>query len=247
VFFLFYFIILMSKVAVIIGVGPGIGAAVASRFAKGGLTVALIARDLEKLKTIELEITKEGGKAFSIQADTSQELQIKNAFQVIRQQLGEVSVLVYNVGASFKSKSALDLTTEEMLQAFNVQVIGALVSCQQVLPKMLEVHSGTILFTGATAQLRGSAKTAAFAVPKFGLRALAQSLAREFQPQGIHVCIINVDGVVDTPVVRKSYPQLTTEQILNPISIAETYFHLYSQDKSAWTHELDLRPFVEKW
>jgi NAD(P)-dependent dehydrogenase (short-subunit alcohol dehydrogenase family) len=235
-----------SKVAVVLGVGPGLGATVARRFASQGFTLGLMARSSEKLTPIQTEIEKSGGTALSIPADATDPASVTEAFALVKQKLGNPEVFVYNTGA-FQMGGILDLTPEQFEYNWKANCFGAFVGAQQVLPAMVERRRGTILLTGATAALKGSARFAGLAVGKFGLRALAQSLAREFGPQGIHVAHIIIDGMIDTPRVRGMAPDREKHTLLSPEAIAETYWQLYLQDATAWTLELDLRPAVEKF
>jgi len=235
-----------SKVAVVLGVGPGLGAAVAHRFAREGFVVGLMARSSEQLTQIQSEIEQSGGKALSVSVDATDAASVKAAFEEVSSQLGSPEVFVYNAGA-FKMAGILELTPEQFEQNWKVNCFGAFLAVQQVLPAMVERGRGTILLTGATAAVRGSAKFAALAVGKFGLRALAQSLAREFGSQGIHVAHIIIDGMINTPRVRAMASEREEHSLLSPEAIAQTYWQLYQQDATAWTLELDLRPAVEKF
>jgi NAD(P)-dependent dehydrogenase (short-subunit alcohol dehydrogenase family) len=235
-----------SKVAVVLGVGPGLGAAVAHRFAREGFVVGLMARSSEQLTQIQSEIEQSGGKALSVSVDATDAASVKAAFEEVSSQLGSPEVFVYNAGA-FKMAGILELTPEQFEQNWKVNCFGAFLAVQQVLPAMVERGRGTILLTGATAAVRGSAKFAALAVGKFGLRALAQSLAREFGSQGIHVAHIIIDGMINTPRVRAMVSEREEHTLLSPEAIAQTYWQLYQQDATAWTLELDLRPAVEKF
>lgn len=235
-----------SKVAVVLGVGPGLGAAVARRFASQGFTLGLMARSEEKLTPIQTEIEKDGGTALSIPADATDPASVISAFAKVKQKLGTPEVFVYNTGA-FQMGGILEFTPEQFEYNWKANCFGAFLGAQQVLPAMVERGRGTILLTGATAALKGSARFAGLAVGKFGLRALAQSLAREFGPQGIHVAHIIIDGMIDTPRVRGMAPDRENHTLVSPLAIAETYWQLYLQDATAWTLELDLRPAVEKF
>ncbi len=217
--------------------------ATARRFACAGFTVGMMARNAEKLKAIQTQIEQNGGTALSISANASDLASVTVAFSQVKQ-LGDPEVFIYNTGA-FQIASVLEITTEQFEYNWKANCFGAFLGVQQVLPAMLERGSGTILFTGATAAMKGSAKFAGFAVGKFGLRALAQSLAGEFGPQGIHVAHIVIDGIIDTPRVRQMMPNREQQAMLSPEAIAETYLQLYLQDSSAWTLEMDLRPAVE--
>lgn len=235
-----------SKVAAVVGVGEGNGASVAHRFAREGFTVAIMARSEDKLAQIESDIEKAGGKALSVAADVTDAESIKAAFEKVNAQLSAPSVLVYNAGI-FKINSILELTPEQFDYCWKVNCFGAFVAAQQVLPAMVERKSGTMIFTGATASKKGSAFFAALAVGKFGLRALSQSLAREFGPQGIHVAHVIIDGMINTQRVRDMVADKQEHMLLSPSAIAETYWQLYQQDNTAWTLEMDLRPAVEKF
>lgn len=235
-----------SKVAVVLGVGPGLGAAVAHRFAREGFVVGLMARSSEQLTQIQSEIEQSGGKALSVTVDATDAASVKAAFEQVRSQFGSPEVFIYNAGA-FKMAGILELTPDQFESSWKVNCFGAFLAVQQVLPAMVERGGGTILLTGATAAVRGSAKFAALAVGKFGLRALAQSLAREFGSQGIHVAHIIIDGMINTPIVRAMASEREEHSLLSPEAIAQTYWQLYQQDATAWTLELDLRPAVEKF
>ena len=235
-----------KKVAVVLGVGPGLGSAIAHRFAKEGFTVAMMARNKESLLSIQAEIESDSGKAMPFAADAGDPESIATAFGQVRQQLGDPDVLVYNAG-DFQRSGILDITPEQFERSWRINCFGALLATQQVLPRMIERKAGTILLTGATAALRGNAQFASFAVGKAGLRTLAQSMAREFGPQGIHVAHIIIDGQINTPKLREQSPERADSELLDPDAIAETYWQLHQQDATAWTLELDLRPSVESF
>ncbi len=234
-----------AKVAVIVGVGSGLGSAVAHRFAHEGFAVGLMARQEDKLVEIQQEIEANSGKAMSIGVDVTNVASMKSGFAQVHSQLGAPSVLVYNAGA-FKIAGILEITPEQFETNWKVNCFGALIAAQEVLPPMVEKGHGTILLTGATAAIKGSARFAGLAVGKFGLRALAQSMAREFGPQGIHVAHIIIDGIINTPRVQAMALQREAHT-LSKEAIAETYWQLYKQDATAWTLELDLRPAVERF
>jgi NAD(P)-dependent dehydrogenase (short-subunit alcohol dehydrogenase family) len=231
---------------VVVGVGPGTGAAVAHRFAREGYRVGLVARSQANLDPVAAAIAERGGEARSFLADAADPAALEGALARAREALGPVEVLVYNAGF-FRIAGLLELAPHELEEAWRVGCLGAFVAARQVLPDMLSRGRGTILLTGATASRRGSARFAALAVGKFGLRALAESMARELGPQGIHVAHVVIDGVIDTPRVRQLLPDRDPETLLSPESIAETYWELHRQDRSSWTLELDLRPAVEKF
>lgn len=234
------------KVAAVVGVGTGLGSAIAHRFAREGFSVGLIARSADQLSKIQSDIENSGGKALSATADVTDPVSLAAALDLIKLKLASPDVLVYNAGI-FKVNGILELSPEEFEYCWKVNCFGAFVAAQQVLPAMVERREGTILLTGATASLRGSARFSALAVGKFGLRALAQSLAREFGSQGIHIAHIVIDGMINTPNIRELFPQKEKHTLLSCDAIAETYWHLYKQDSSAWTLEVDLRPAVENF
>lgn len=234
------------KIAAVVGVGPGLGAAAARRFARGGFAVALLARRAAMLAGVEHDIINAGGKALSVTADASTSEGVMEAFAAVREGLGDPEVLIYNA-SSFVPASVLDITPEQFVSCWRVSCFGAFLAVREVLPAMLARGHGTILLTGATASLRGSAGFAAFAVGKFGLRALGQSLARELHPKGIHVAHVVVDGQIDTPRGRAIAPARPTHTMLDPEGIAEAFWQLYRQAPTTWTQELDLRPASEKF
>ena len=235
-----------SKVMVILGAGPGLGAAIARRFAREGFAVALMARRKENLSAIRQEIEDANGTGMTVEADATVAESVAQAFDRVREGLGDPEVFTYNAGA-FQMGSILDLIPEQFDNCFRANCSGAFYGAQQVLPAMMKKGSGTIILTGATASLRGSANFAALATGKFGLRALAQSMAREFGPQGIHVAHVVIDGQIDTPQLRESQPDREESTTLSPDAIADIYWELHTQDPRAWTLELDLRPAVEKF
>lgn len=232
-----------TKVAAIVGVGPGLGRALALRFAREEFAVALLARREESGRPVQAEIEKLGGSAGSYACDSSDEQSVRTAFARVRDELGSPDVLAYNAGA-FQLAGILELSAADLERTWRVSCLGGLLAAQAVLPAMLERGRGTLLFTGATASLRGSARFAALAVGKFGLRALAQSMARELGPRGIHVAHVVIDGGIDTPRVRAMGRD---QGLLAPAAIAESFWNLYAQDPSAWSQEIDLRPSTEKF
>ncbi len=233
-----------GKTAAVLGVGPGLGAAVARRFARGGFSVALMARREESVVGVRQEIEGAGGTALPIPTDATDPASVAAAFDRTRAELGDPEVFVYNAGA-FQMGGILDLSPEKFDECFKANCAGAFYAARQVLPAMVQGGRGTVLLTGATAALRGSARFSALAVGKFGLRALAQSMAREFGPQGVHVAHVVIDGQIDTPRVREMSGDREDHTMLSPDAIAEAYWQLHSQDPTAWTLELDLRPSVE--
>lgn len=235
-----------GKVAVILGVGPGLGSAVARRFAHEGFAVGMMARSEESLSATQEEVESAGGQTLAVRADATDAGSVTSAFEEVRRSLGDPEVFVYNAGA-FRMGGVLEVSPEDFDDCFRANCSGAFYGAQQVLPAMVEKGRGTILLTGATASMRGSANFAALATGKFGLRALAQSMAREFGPQGIHVAHVIIDGQINTPRVREMSPDREEHTMLSPDAIAETYWRLHTQDPTAWTLETDLRPAVESF
>ena len=235
-----------DKVVAVLGVGPGLGAAVARRFAKEGYAVALMARSEESIADARQEIESEGGTTVSVSTDATDPASVEAAFGRVRDEIGDPEIFVYNAGA-FQMGGILEVEPEKFDECFRANCAGAFYAARQVLPAMVEAGRGTILLTGATAATRGSARFSALAVGKFGLRALGQSMAREFGPQGIHVAHVVIDGQINTQRVRGRYGEREEHTMLSPDAIAETYWQLHSQDQTAWTLEMDLRPAVESF
>jgi NAD(P)-dependent dehydrogenase (short-subunit alcohol dehydrogenase family) len=235
-----------GKAVVVLGAGPGLGVAIARRFARQGFALGLMARSEESLSAVREEVEGAGGTALAVRVDATDPASVARAFDEVREELGDPEVFVYNAGA-FQMGGILELTPEHFDDCFKANCSGAFYAAQQVLPAMLEKGRGTVILTGATAALRGSANFAALATGKFGLRALAQSMAREFGPRGIHVAHVVIDGQIDTPRVREMSPEREAHTMLSPDAIAENYWQLHAQDPTAWTLELDLRPAVEEF
>ena len=234
-----------TKVAVVVGVGPGLGAALARRFA-AEYAVALLARTPELLASVAAEIEAHGGRALQVPTNVAAGAEIEAAFATIRRELGEPEVLLYN--AAMRPFGRLMETKPSTFEnTWRVTTLGAFLCSQQVVPAMLAARKGTIIFTGATAGIRPFATSAAFGPAKFAMRGLAQVMGRDLQPQGVHVAYVNVDGAIDMPAIRERFPQLSEDDMLKPSAIAETYWNIAHQDRSAWSHEVDVRPFKEKW
>jgi NAD(P)-dependent dehydrogenase (short-subunit alcohol dehydrogenase family) len=221
-----------KPVAIVVGVGPGLGAALARRFAAEGMAVALAARKPEKMKDLAQEI---GGRAYG--CDTGRESDVEALFAAVARDLGAPQLVVFNAGG-FLRKPVAELEAAEVEAVWRVSCLGGFLVGRAAARAMLPAGSGTILFTGATAALRGAAQFAAFAIGKFGLRALAQSMARELGPRGIHVAHVVIDGGIGEDAEMSK---------LEPAHIAEAYWHLHCQAKSAWTQEIDLRPWTERF
>lgn len=237
---------LNPDLAVIAGVGPGLGAALARKFASEGCRVALLARSSDYLEALSKELQGHGAQTLAIPTDLGEADHVVSAFQRIRRQLGPVDILVNNASASGPfGQSLVQIDAEGFTRGWRVGVLGALLCSQAVVPDMLRKGTGSILFTGATSSVRGASIT--FSSAKFGLRGLAQGMARELWPQGIHVAHVVIDGVIADHEPDRSAEDETTEPLMRPAAIAEAYWGLIKQDRSAWTLELDLRPNREKF
>ncbi len=231
-----------TRVCVVTGVGPGNGASFSRRFAAAGYRVAMLARSEERLRELEAQIP--GAKGYA--SDVADAAAVDKTFARIRADLGPVDVLVHNAGSGTFG-SFLDTQPDAFEQAWRVNALGLLLCGQQAVKDMLNAGRGSVIVIGATASLRGGAGTAAFAPAKAAQRSLAQSMARSLGPQGIHVGYVVVDGVIDIPRTRAFLRDRPDEFFLKPDEVAESVYHLVEQDRSAWTFELDLRPFGEKF
>ena len=236
-----------ANVIAIVGVGPGLGDSVARRFSREGYSVGLMARSEQSLDPVRVELEAAGAKVVAVAADGTNEAETTQGFDTIKGELGAPSVLVYNAGNFFRG-GILELTVGQFVEAWEANCLGAFLAAQRVLPAMVATKRGTILLTGATGSLRGGARFACLAVGKFGLRALGQSMAREFGPQGIHVAHIVVDGQIDYPRTKaRNAADRPQDTYLAADAIAENYWQLHAQDPTTWTLELDLRPYGEKF
>jgi NAD(P)-dependent dehydrogenase (short-subunit alcohol dehydrogenase family) len=231
------------SVAVVVGAGPGLGAALCRRFAQGGLRVAAARRDGAAAREIA---EAAGGRGYA--CDAADRGAVAELFQAVDRDLGVPDLVVFNAGA-FRPAGILEIDPDEFERCWRVGCLGALHVGQQALRRMAEQGRGTLILTGATASLRGGKAFANLAMPKFGLRALAQSMAREFHPQGVHVAHTIIDGQIrnDARGGRHSAAERGEDALLEPDAIAEAYWQLHLQPKSAWTQELDLRPWVERF
>jgi NAD(P)-dependent dehydrogenase (short-subunit alcohol dehydrogenase family) len=233
-------------VAVVVGVGPGLGAALVRRFAQGGHPVAMVARSREFMEGLAAEVKAAGGRTLAVTADVGDEAGIGRAFDTVRSKLGAPEVLLYNAGSG-NWGTITEITPEQYEDSWRANAYGAFLCAKQAATDMIKNKRGVMLFTGATAGIKAGPMSAAFGPAKFAVRGLAQSLARDLGPRGIHVAYVNVDGTIDIPHIRSRMPSLKDEDVLKPAAIAEAYWHLANQDPSAWTQELDLRPFKEKF
>lgn len=231
-----------SPLCVVVGVGPGNGAAFVRRFAAENYRVAMIARSPELMATIAAETPN----TRSYVCDVTDPARVEATFAEIARDLGPVDVLVYNAGKGVWG-SAEEVSLDDFEAAWRTNAFGAFVASRCVIPAMKQRASGQIIFIGATASRRGGAKMAAFASAKAAQRSLAESLARALGPSGIHVSLIVVDGVVAEPVMRARFPDQPDDFFVKPDDLAEMLIMLTRQKPSAWSFELEARPFGEKW
>jgi NAD(P)-dependent dehydrogenase (short-subunit alcohol dehydrogenase family) len=230
-----------KEVALVVGVGPGLGAALARRFAQGGLAVAMAARNPDKLDALAREV---GGRAYA--CDAADAASVDRLFEQVERDLGAPTVAIYNAGA-YAPGAVVDIQAAEFERCWRILCLGGFLVGQRAARSMAAAGRGTILFTGATASLRGGANFANLAVGKFGLRAVVQSMARELGPKGIHVAHVVIDGQIRSERYAHLEKERPPDGLLDPAAIAESYWHLHQQPRSAWTLELDLRPWVEKF
>lgn len=236
----------MSRVAVIAGVGPGLGESLARKFATEGCDVGLFARSEEYLDDLADDLREQGVESAGVSTDLTNPDAIREGFETIREELGPVDVLV-NHASGGAWKSLREISPEEFEEAMQVGPLGGLVCSQEAVSDMLDGDGGTIIFTGATSAVRGHGGAIGFSAAKFAVRGMAESMARGLGPEGIHVAHVVIDGQILTPSARESDQRRGEESYLDPDAIAESYWHLVEQDRSAWTLELDLRPHVEEF
>lgn len=239
-----------KKVVLVVGAGDATGGAIAKRFAQEGFIACVTRRSADKLQPLVDAIKASGGEAHGFACDARKEEDVIALVEQIESQIGPIEAFVFNIGANVPC-SILEETARKYFKIWEMACFSGFLNAREVAKRMAKRQQGTILFTGATAGLRGAAGFAAFAGAKHGIRALAQSMARELGPMNIHVAHIVVDGAIDTDFIRDSFPEkyATKDQdgILNPEHIAENYWYLHSQPRDAWTFELDLRPWNERW
>jgi NAD(P)-dependent dehydrogenase (short-subunit alcohol dehydrogenase family) len=239
-------------VGLIIGAGDGLGAAIAHAFAREGLRVCVTRRPrhMEALDKLAETIRAEGGEAHALGLDARVEADVTELVDRIEREIGPIEVLVFNIGANVRF-SVVETTARVYSKVWEMAALAGFLAGREAARVMTPRGQGTILFTGATASLRGGAGFSAFAGAKHALRALAQSLARELGPKGIHVAHVVVDGMIDGAFIRGLVPdaaeKLAREEILAPDEIARNYVWLHRQKRGAWTFEMDLRPWTEAW
>lgn len=252
----------IQKVCLVVGAGDATGGAIARRFAREGYAVCVTRRSLDKLQPLLEQIQQAGGVAHGFASDARKEDEVISLIDHIETQIGQIEVLVFNIGAN-SPNSILTETARRYTKMWEMACLAGFLNGREVAKRMVgRTHEpaqasngisqkGTIIFTGATASLRGSAHFAGFSGGKMALRGLAQSMARELGPMGIHVAHTIIDGAIDTEFIRTLFPERYALKdqggILNPDHIADAYWMLHQQPRDAWTHELDLRPYMEKF
>ena len=236
--------------ALVIGAGDATGGAIARRFAREGLVACVTRRSADKLAPLVDEIRAAGGQARAYATDARNEEAVIALVDEIERDVGPIEAMVFNIGANVPT-SILEETARKYYKVWEKACFGGFLNGREVAKRMVARGRGTIIYTGATASLRGGANFAAFAGAKHALRALAQSMARELGPKGVHVAHVVVDGAIDTEFIRSNFPERystkAADGILNPEHIAENYWYLHTQPRDAWTFELDLRPWNERW
>jgi NAD(P)-dependent dehydrogenase (short-subunit alcohol dehydrogenase family) len=229
-------------VALVKGVGPGTGAAIARRFSQGGYALAMLARNGERLGVLEREI----GNSHAYRCDVTDEAQLDRAIEAIRTDLGAPSVLIHNaVGGAFGN--FMEIEPEVLNRNFQVNTMALLYLARRLAPAMIEAGRGAIVASGNTSALRGKANFAGFAPTKAAQRILAESMARELGPKGIHVAYVLIDAVIDLEWTRKRWPDAADDFFIKPAAIADEVWHVVHQDRSAWSFNVEVRPFRESW
>jgi NAD(P)-dependent dehydrogenase (short-subunit alcohol dehydrogenase family) len=243
-----------NQVALLVGAGDAIGAAVARRFALGGYKVCIARRDAAKSEVLIEELRAEGCEVHAFSVDARQEAEVQSLFARVEDTIGPIEVCLFNAGSNVK-KPLLETTGTLFLKAWELACLAGFLVGREAARHMLKRGHGTMLFTGATASVRGSSGFSAFSSAKFGLRALAQAMARELGPKNIHVVHLLIDAGVDSAAIHArmkaasgiDVKDIPPDSLTKTKSIAEAYWFAHHQARDGWTHELDLRPFVEKW
>ncbi|MAB98968.1 MAG: short-chain dehydrogenase [Pseudomonadaceae bacterium] len=237
-----------QKAILVVGAGDATGSAIAKRFAREGYVACVARRNAEKLQPLVDDITSAGGQARAFGCDARIESQVVEMVETIEREIGPLEVVVFNIGANVRF-SITETTERVYRKVWEMAALSGFLTGREAARVMLPRNQGTIIFTGATASLRGSNGFCAFAGAKFALRALAQSMARELGPKGIHVAHPIIDGAIDTAFIRETFPEMYAKKdqdgILNPDHIADTYWNIHIQPRDCWVHEMDLRPWQE--
>lgn len=237
-----------DKAVIVVGAGDALGGAIARRFAREGYVAAVARRNADKLEPLVAAIEADGGKAVAFGTDARQEDQVIALFDKVEADVGPAEAVIFNIGANVMFPIT-ETTARVYTKVWEMAAFAGFLTGREAARRMLPRKRGTIIFTGATASVRGREGFSAFAGAKHALRALAQSMARELGPQGIHVAHPIIDGAIDTEWIRENFPAMYARKdqdgILNPDHIADAYWMLHQQPRDAWTHELDLRPWME--
>ena len=237
-----------EKVALVIGAGDALGGAIAKRFAREGLAAVIVRRDAENLTALAEAIRGEGGEVHPFGVDARREEPMVELFDRIEKDIGPLEAVVFNIGANVRFPIE-ETTARVYTKVWEMAAFAGFLTGREAARRMSPRGRGSIIFTGATASMRGASGFSAFAGAKFALRGLAQSMARELGPKGIHVAHTIIDGAIDTAWIAENFPQRYAlkdqDGILNPDHIADAYWMLHAQPRDAWTHELDLRPWME--
>jgi NAD(P)-dependent dehydrogenase (short-subunit alcohol dehydrogenase family) len=239
-----------ARAALVIGAGDATGGAIARRFAREGYTACVTRRSADRLAPLVARIEAEGGRARAFGSDARKEEEMVALVDTVEREVGPIEVAVFNIGANVRHPIT-ETTARVYFKVWEMACFAGFLMGREAARVMLPRGRGTIVFTGATASLRGREGFAAFAGAKAALRALAQSMARELGPKGIHVGHVVIDGAIDTEFIRDNFPERYAlkerEGILNPEHIADAYWQLHRQPRDAWTHETELRPWIENW
>jgi NAD(P)-dependent dehydrogenase (short-subunit alcohol dehydrogenase family) len=239
-----------KKVALVVGAGDATGSAIARRFAREGYSICATRRNADRLQPLLDDIRSAGGDAHGFGSDARDETQVTELVERVESQIGPIEAFFFNIGANVRS-SILEETPRKFRKIWELACFGGFLTAQAVARRMVPRQRGTIILTGATASTRGAAGFAAFAAAKHGLRALAQSMARELAPANIHVAHVVIDGAIDTAFIRENFPEKYRDRerdgLLTPEHIADAYWYLHQQPRDAWTFEMDLRPWMEQW
>ena len=239
-----------QRAVLVVGAGDATGGAIARRFAREGFIACVTRRSADKLEPLAERIRAEGGQAHGFGSDARKEDEVVALVARIEREIAPIEVAVFNIGANVRFP-VVETTERVYRKVWEMAALAGFLVGREVAKAMLPRGRGTIVFTGATASVRGGAGFSAFAGAKHALRALAQSMARELGPQGIHVAHSIIDGAIDTAFIAENFPERyklkASDGILDPEAIAEAYWQLHRQHRSAWTQELDLRPWTETW
>jgi NAD(P)-dependent dehydrogenase (short-subunit alcohol dehydrogenase family) len=240
-----------NKVALVIGAGDNLGSAIAKCFASEGYTIVAARRNGDKLNALKDYIEGKGGIFYGYSLDARKENDVISFIKEIEKNIGSIEVAIYNVGGNIKF-GITETSSQKYYKTWEMAAFGAFLIGKEVAKYMITRKVGTIIFTGATASMRGGDGFSAFSGAKQAKRALAQSMSRELGPKGIHVAHVVIDGAIDTPWIKELFNDFYNEKkgldgLMNPNDIAQNYLWLHKQPRNAWTHEMDLRPWIEQW